>query len=168
MKEKIYHMKLSQFLKDNGMYESFIRNFNKEKFNNLIKYSESKSVKIVNSFSWKDTKEGVDLWNKLDDKLSNLGKTYIIDYDMDWLNNDGNTKPNVQVLSNNNGYEAFYLNNELIEEGNPLNEGQERVLYFIDICGKYTLNIKDIKFGYSDCEEFPISLLELDDINWEN
>lgn len=93
-------------------------------------------------------------------------------YDMDWLLNDKQGESlisNISVIYNHNtGYEALYLDNELIEEGSPLNEGQERVLYFINICDKYNFNIKDIKFGYCVCEEFPLSLLELDDINWEN
>jgi hypothetical protein len=57
-------------------------------------------------------------------------------------------KPKIQVLQNEDGYEALYVNDLYIEEGDPLQEGAERVLYFLNICKQYGANIEDIKFYY--------------------
>jgi len=74
----------------------------------------------------------------------------------------------VDVIKNDEGYEALYINNKLVDEGNPLNEGKERVLYFHDICLTYDTFMEFIDFGYSSCEEFPLDLQELTDISYEN
>lgn len=52
------------------------------------------------------------------------------------------------VLSFDNGYEGLYVDDELTSEGNPINEGTERILYFIHLAKKYEFKIEDIKFGY--------------------
>ena len=53
----------------------------------------------------------------------------------------------MQVL-NNGDYEALYINDLIVEEGSPLNEGSERVLYFLMLCNKYEADIKDMQFCY--------------------
>jgi len=73
----------------------------------------------------------------------------------------------VDVIKTDDGYEALYINNKLIQEGNPLNEGRERVLYFNELCSQYDLSIKSIKFGYCYCEEFPLDLQELSGITYQ-
>lgn len=72
-------------------------------------------------------------------------------------------------------YEALYVNGKIYNEGNPLNEGNERVLYFINIANSYGININEIKFGYinlvehTEYGEFPNDLDELlNYIKWEN
>lgn len=78
-------------------------------------------------------------------------------------------------LIKSDDYEALYVNGKLYNEGNPLNEGNERVLYFINIANSYGININEIKFGYVDLEkctdygEFPNDLGELlNYVKWEN
>lgn len=53
----------------------------------------------------------------------------------------------MQVL-NNGEYEALYINDLIVEEGSPLNEDSERVLYFLMLCDNYGADIKDIQFYY--------------------
>lgn len=57
-------------------------------------------------------------------------------------------KTKIQVLQNEDGYEALYVNDLYVEEGNPLQEGSERVLYFLNICKQYGVMIEDIEFYY--------------------
>ena len=76
-------------------------------------------------------------------------------------------KRNIQVVKDDNGYEAIYIDGLLQNEGNPLNEGIERVLWFIHIAEAYCVDIKDIKFysvNLADCTrygEFPNELIEI-------
>ena len=83
-------------------------------------------------------------------------------------------KRNIQVVQDDNGYEAIYIDGLLQNEGNPLNEGVERVLWFIHIADAYGVDIKDIKFYTVNLEactkygEFPNELIEiLNDIELE-
>jgi hypothetical protein len=78
-------------------------------------------------------------------------------------------------LQTDNGYEGLYVDKELVEEGNPLNEGIERVRYFISLAKNYGINIEDIKFGYinmngflDEYEEFPteLSVENIKNIKW--
>ena len=55
-------------------------------------------------------------------------------------------KTKIQVLQNEDGYEALYVNDLYVEEGDPLQEGAERVLYFLNICKLFGANIEDIEF----------------------
>ena len=79
------------------------------------------------------------------------------------------------VISTDNGYEGLYIDNNLEDVGNPINEGTERVLYFIHLAKKYEINIEDIKFGYINMEgsldeygDFPVELSEvhINNIKW--
>ena len=81
----------------------------------------------------------------------------------------------VWCLKDNQGCEALYVDKELVEEGNPLNEGIERVRYFISLAKNYGINIEDIKFGYINMEgaldeygDFPVELSEvnINNIKW--
>ena len=78
-------------------------------------------------------------------------------------------------LWTDNGYEGLYIDNKLDDVGNPINEGIERVRYFIDLAKKYEINIEDIKFGYinmddflDEYEDFPMELSEeiINNIKW--
>lgn len=60
----------------------------------------------------------------------------------------------IQVLQDEGGYEALYINDLHIGEGKPLNEGSERVLYFIEKCKQYGVNIEDIEFYYVLSEDW--------------
>jgi len=78
-------------------------------------------------------------------------------------------KRKLAVVELDSGYEGLYLFDKLVNEGNPLNEGNERFLYFIDLLDNYELDISDIHFGFaSDLEEFPMFLSEIEGILWEN
>lgn len=69
----------------------------------------------------------------------------------------------IQVL-NNGEYEALYINDLIIEEGSPINEGSERVLYFLMLSDKYGFDIKEVEFYYltNDDEEFREKFSEYD------
>lgn len=78
-------------------------------------------------------------------------------------------------LIKSDDYEALYVNGKLFNEGNPLNEGNERVLYFINIANSYGININEIKFGYVDLVvsfgygEYPNDLGDIIEyVKWEN
>ena len=76
-------------------------------------------------------------------------------------------KRDIRVVEDSNGYEAIYIDGFLQNEGNPLNEGVERVLWFIHIADAYGVDIKDIKFysvNLAECTvyaEFPNKLIEI-------
>lgn len=62
----------------------------------------------------------------------------------------------LKVLTNNDGWEALYINDFIVAEGQPLEEGRERVLFFIDVAKTYGVPIEDIEFWYwnsSECFE---------------
>lgn len=71
-------------------------------------------------------------------------------------------KNKLVTLSNNDGYEALYYKDLKIEEGNPLEEGNERVLYFLKLCDNYGVDIKDCEFGYVCVDELPNRLSEIE------
>lgn len=78
-------------------------------------------------------------------------------------------------LWTDNGYEGLYIDNKLDDVGSPINEGIERVRYFILLAKDYKINIEDIKFGYinmdgflDEYEDFPMELSEeiINNIKW--
>ena len=85
MKQEI---KLSEFLKEQGAYEKFVKNsdivyFNNENFDG--------KVTLLNAFDWQDSKEGYHYWCKIYDKWYEL-VTNIKVYDMDFLLEKGREK----------------------------------------------------------------------------
>ena len=64
--------KLSEFLKENGAYESFIENcLNDENtLQDIVDYNLL-YIGIFSGFTWVETSEGKDYWEKLYDKLPN-------------------------------------------------------------------------------------------------
>lgn len=72
-------IKLSEFLKEKGAYERFVKNFDKEFYN-----ATDNHIEIANCFTWDNTNEGYDYWNDLDDKWGALSNSFKV-YDMDWL-----------------------------------------------------------------------------------
>lgn len=76
-------------------------------------------------------------------------------------------KIDIRIIKDNSEYEAVYIDGILQNEGNPLNEGIERVLWFIHIADSYCIDIKDIKFYTVNLEsctkygEFPNELIEI-------
>lgn len=78
MKEK----KLSEFLKENNIYDSFVE-YSVESFLKCLDWykvfkSENNTISLGNIFIWEDTKEGQNYWRNL---KSNLPEP--IEYDMD-------------------------------------------------------------------------------------
>lgn len=72
-------IKLSEFLKDNGAYDKFIKNFDKDCYD-----ITNNHIEIANCFNWGDTNEGCDYWNCLYAKWEALSTSLKV-YDMDWL-----------------------------------------------------------------------------------
>lgn len=109
MKQEI---KLSEFLKENGAYEKFVRNFDKE-------YKASylhRELDIINAFDWDKSPENYSYWNKLDDKWGDIDDDLKI-YDMDWLiyekeiEQESDSTP--QQIPNNNFEEFGFTKPEL-------------------------------------------------------
>lgn len=112
MKQEI---KLSEFLKEKGVYDKFVKNFDKEYYNDkgigFYKY-----IAIKTAFEWSRSLEGYDYWDKLDIqwRLQTMELTIFNEefevYDMDWLldekEEDKESKPTPQQISNNN-FEEF-------------------------------------------------------------
>lgn len=67
---------------------------------------------------------------------------------------------NIKVLKNNEGYEGLYVDSKLVEEAQPLNEGIERVIYFLHLSKKYETPLEDFVFEETDAEELPSALGE--------
>jgi hypothetical protein len=71
------------------------------------------------------------------------------------------------VIENEEGYEALYVDDWIKDEARPLNEGSERVKYFLRLCERYDTHIELVRFGYCEVEEFPDRLSELKNIRWK-
>lgn len=56
----------------------------------------------------------------------------------------------LRVVKANDGYEALYKNNSWVDEGNPLNQGEERLFYFLRTAETFGVNPKDIEFSSED------------------
>lgn len=48
------------------------------------------------------------------------------------------------LLSSNDGYEALYVNNKIVEEGDPINEGFSRTKYFLELSKKYNFDLNEM------------------------
>lgn len=72
--------RLSEFLKENGAYESFIENClnDEDTLQYIVDYNLSYTG-IFSGFTWAETSEGVDYWSKIYDKSCELN----IIFDMD-------------------------------------------------------------------------------------
>lgn len=64
----------------------------------------------------------------------------------------------VKIIKSSDGYEALYLNNELVDQGDPINEGNDRGLYFLKFAAKHNLKAED--FGIYFTNEEGDELLE--------
>ena len=91
--------KLSEFLKENSVYESFIENCLREE-TTLQYFAEHNlsNIGISNGFTWIETSEGIDYWEKLYDKLGELN----IIYDMDEILYKEYAKRSIKKLSEQN------------------------------------------------------------------
>lgn len=48
------------------------------------------------------------------------------------------------LLFSNDGYEALYINDRIVEEGDPINEGFSRTKYFLELSKKYNFNLNEM------------------------
>ena len=105
MKEK----KLSEFLKENGAYESFIENClnDSDTLQYVVDYNLS-DIGIFMGFIWKVTSEGEDYWSKICDKLY----TFSIIYDMDEILYKEYEKRNMKESSEQNP-----ITKDIVENG---------------------------------------------------
>lgn len=53
-------------------------------------------------------------------------------------------------------WEMLYIDGKLICEGHTLNEGMERVLYFLDISNRYEFDLKWIEWKTLNQEDYDI------------
>jgi len=72
------------------------------------------------------------------------------------------------VMNDCDGFEALYYKDLLIDEGDSLNEGTERLIYFINLANQYGLTVGDIIFGNTELDEFPNRLSDINNIQWIN
>ena len=69
-------MKLSEFLKENGAYESFVKQFEVDFI------TKRDFVTIGNGLYWNSTTEGSEYWIELQEKFAKYEDK---EFDMDWL-----------------------------------------------------------------------------------
>ncbi len=55
------------------------------------------------------------------------------------------TRVNKAVLVKGEDWEGLYVNDELKDEGHTLNEGKERITYFLQLSEQYNFDLKDMK-----------------------
>ena len=55
------------------------------------------------------------------------------------------TRVNKVVLVKGEDWEGLYVNGMLEEQGHTLNEGEERITYFLRLSEQYNFNLKDMK-----------------------
>src|SRR5574344_1935462 len=131
--------KLSEFLKENGAYESFIENCLDDETTLLSIETQSLSnIEISTGFTRVDTPQGRDYWRKLND---NFYKLKIIN-DMDEILYKEYEKRNMKENSEQNPITKD--NVECFEEETAKQEFQTITLNGID----YTLIPKEISVGY--------------------
>jgi len=59
------------------------------------------------------------------------------------------------VVKTDDGYEALYVNNELVAEGSPIEEGYPRIEIFTQLAEKYGFDLSDLQeiVGDEDFQE---------------
>jgi hypothetical protein len=79
-------------------------------------------------------------------------------------------KKAIVVFSSEDAWEGLYVNGILVEENHTLNEGVERVKYFVELAKKYNFDLGELDFiainenqeeWLSNYGSFPIELNEL-------
>ena len=106
MKEK----KLSEFLKENGAYESFIENcLNDENtLRKIVDYNLS-NIGIFSGFTWAETSEGDEYWSK---KYEESWRLNII-HDMDEILYKEYEKRNMKEISEQNPIPKYIVENDV-------------------------------------------------------
>lgn len=89
--------KLSEFLKEKGVYDKFVKNFDKE-FMGGIKRNY---IRISNAFNWEEVEEGYKFWWSID-RVWTSNFPSIEAHDMDWLLED------IPLITNEKQY--YYSN----------------------------------------------------------
>ena len=132
--------KLSEFLKENGAYESFIENcLNTTKIIDWIKNNELKNVEITNGFTWYISPQGVDYWNNLYSKSCGLN----VIFDMDEVLYKEYEKRNMKESSEQNP-----ITKDIVEENSTEDTKQE--FQTITLNGvDYHLIPKEVSVGYN-------------------
>lgn len=83
---------------------------------------------------------------------------------------------NAAVVVTGDDWEGLYINGKLVEEAHNLEEGEERVLYFLSLQSKYEFNINELRFAYPSnedifkCEEdggFPVNVKDFKKITYK-
>lgn len=49
------------------------------------------------------------------------------------------------LLTSGDGYEALYINNELVLTGKPINQGFSRTKFFLNLSKKYNFNLEEMQ-----------------------
>ena len=134
--------RLSEFLKENGAYESFIENClnDEDTLQDIVDYNLS-NIGIFMGFIWKVTSEGEDYWSKICDK----SYTFSIIYDMDEILYKEYEKRNMKESSEQNPITKDIVEND--EEGKVEDSKQE--FQTITLNGiEYNLIPTEISVGY--------------------
>lgn len=102
-------MKLSEFLKENNAYDDFVKNFDKEFYEDKYMFSKG-AVTLENAFHWE--KRNNTFWIDLYKKWDNYKD--LKEYDMNWLLNTSNK---LEFKNNFKDYDLFgNFNGEILKE----------------------------------------------------
>ena len=137
--EDMEEKKLSEFLKENGAYESFIENcLNSDETIELILNKSLNGLGIFLGFMWKDTPQGIRYWDILFNKSCELN----IIYDMDEILYKEYEKRNMKESSEQNP-----ISKDIVEENSTEDTKQE--FQSITLNGvEYHLIPKEVSVGY--------------------
>ena len=130
--------RLSEFLKENGAYESFIENClnDEDTLQYVVDYNLS-NIGIFMGFIWKATSEGEDYWSKICDKLGELN----IRYDMDEILYKEYEKRNMKESSEQNP-----ITKDIVENDAEITKQKFQTITLDGI--EYNLIPKEISVGY--------------------
>ncbi len=56
------------------------------------------------------------------------------------------------IISSDADWEGLFVDGVLVEEGHTLNEGTERVLYFVNLAEEHGFELEDLEIGYINDE----------------